>query len=55
MREITLSEKQEVNGGVVFLIPPAVTATVKAFGIGIGIIAGSIGTYAAYRTIKPIQ
>lgn len=52
MRELNVNEIQEVNGGIVFLIPPAVTFGVKVIGIAIGIIGSSIATFAAYQSMK---
>ena len=51
MGELTIKETQEINGGVVFLIPPAVTIGVKVLGIGIGIVGSSIATFSAYRSL----
>lgn len=53
MQVIKANEMQEVSGGgVVFLIPPTVTFAVKVFGAGIGLIASSIATFSAYRSLK---
>ncbi|MFT7279204.1 MAG: hypothetical protein ACI8ZA_001994 [Gammaproteobacteria bacterium] len=52
MRELNVNEIQEVNGGVVFLVPPLLTFAVKVTGISIGTIAASIATFSAYQSLK---
>ncbi len=53
MQELTVMEIKQVNGGgVVFLIPPAVTIGAKILGIGFGIVAGSLATFSAYYALK---
>jgi len=52
MRELSLNEVQEVNGGVVFLIPPAVTFAVKVTGISIGMIGSCLSIFSAYKSLK---
>lgn len=53
MHVIRANEMQEVSGGgVVFLIPPAVTIGVKVIGIAVGIISSSISIFAAYQSLK---
>jgi bacteriocin-like protein len=52
MRELNVNELQEVNGGVVFLVPPLLTFAVKVTGISIGTIVSSISIYSAYNSLK---
>ena len=52
MQVIKVSEMQDVSGGVVFIIPPAVTIGVKAIGVAVGIISSSISIFAAYQSLK---
>ncbi|WP_448547419.1 hypothetical protein [Thalassotalea fusca] len=51
MRELSINEVQEVNGGVVFLIPPAVTFAVKVTGVSVGVIGSSVSIMAAYKSL----
>ena len=52
MRELNVKEIEQVNGGVVFLVPPLLTFAVKVTGISIGTIAASIATFSAYQSLK---
>ncbi len=52
MRELNKQEVSLISGGIVVLIPPVLTFAVKVFGMGIGVISGSLATYSAYLTIK---
>jgi hypothetical protein len=56
MKELKNAETQEVNGGVVFLIPPAVGGALKVAGFAGAAIGGiGAGSWATSRLISLVK
>lgn len=51
MKEIQSTRTVEIEGGLVFLIPPVVGGALKATGMAIGFVGGIGGGYAATKEL----